>query len=95
MTAAASLTIGELEAGYPQYCKALRILLKEGASLNRIQRTVCWSRLTSLHACLPGRYKSPDYLCLLLKREIKQKASEAAASSAANKASGRPIDQHR
>jgi hypothetical protein len=81
MTAAPSLTIGELEAGYPQYCKALRILLKEGSSITKIQRTVCWSRLVTLHSCMPNRYKAPDYLYLLLKREIRQNAIEAAALS--------------
>ena len=73
-TPAAQPTIGELEASYPQCCKALRILLKEGNSINKIERTVCWSRLATLHHCMPTRYKSPDYLCLLLKRELDQKA---------------------
>ena len=74
MTLAPGLKIGELEAGYPQYCKALRLLIKKGNSLEKIQRTVCWSRLETLHTCMPNRYKAPDYLCLLLKREIKQQA---------------------
>ncbi|MDP6833989.1 MAG: DUF3136 domain-containing protein, partial [Prochlorococcaceae cyanobacterium ETNP1_MAG_9] len=39
---AAKLTIGELEAGYPLYCKALRRLLQEGRSEKEIKRTVCW-----------------------------------------------------
>ncbi|MCX5955253.1 MAG: DUF3136 domain-containing protein, partial [Cyanobacteria bacterium] len=38
-------TIGELEAKYSLYCKAMRLLLKEGRSMDAIRRTVCWSRL--------------------------------------------------
>ena len=38
----AKLTIGELEAGYPLYCKALRRLLQQGKSPKDIERTVCW-----------------------------------------------------
>ncbi len=64
------LTIGELEASYSTYCKAMRLLIREGRSLARIQRTVCWQRLECLHRCLPGQYRDPDYLYLLLRREI-------------------------
>ena len=65
-------TIGELEAGYPTCCKALRMLIKEKKGLDAIQRTVAWERLALLHRCLPTRYKAPDYLYTLLKREIEQ-----------------------
>jgi hypothetical protein len=64
-------TIGELEAKYSLYCKAMRLLLKQGSSLEAIQRTVCWSRLEQLHICLPSRYKSPDYLYAVLKRDLR------------------------
>ena len=63
-------TIGELEAKYSLYCKAMRLLLKQGRSIEDVQRTVCWSRLEQLHTCLPGRYKSPDYLYAVLKRDL-------------------------
>jgi hypothetical protein len=63
-------TIGELEAKYSLYCEAMRRLLKEGRSLEAIQRTLCWSRLAQLHTCLPSRYKSPDYLCVVLRRDL-------------------------
>ncbi|MEB3333340.1 MAG: DUF3136 domain-containing protein [Synechococcaceae cyanobacterium] len=63
-------SIGELEAKYSLYCKAMRLLLKEGRSRDAIQRTVCWSRLEQLHICLPSRYKSPDYLYAVLKRDL-------------------------
>jgi hypothetical protein len=48
----------------------MRLLLKEGRSREAIQRTVCWSRLEQLHICLPSRYKSPDYLYVVLKRDL-------------------------
>lgn len=72
-----SLTIGELEANYSLYCKALRLLLLEGRSLARIQRTLCWERLAILHSCLPNRYRAPDYLAALLRREIAEQAKGA------------------
>ena len=64
-------TIGELEAKYSLYCKAMRLLLKEGRSMDAIRRTVCWQRLETLHNCLPGQYRDPDYLCTLLARDLK------------------------
>jgi hypothetical protein len=48
----------------------MRLLLKEGRSREDIIRTVCWSRLEKLHLCLPSRYKSPDYLYAVLKRDL-------------------------
>ena len=54
------------------YCKALRMLIREGRSLTKIQRTVCWDRLHLLHQSLPGQYKDPGYLYALLKRELGQ-----------------------
>lgn len=71
------LTIGELEANYSLYCKALKLLLLEGRSLPRIQRTVCWERLAILHTCLPNRYRAPDYLAALLRREISEQVEAA------------------
>ncbi|MEB3200150.1 MAG: DUF3136 domain-containing protein [Synechococcaceae cyanobacterium] len=63
-------SIGELEANYSLYCKAMRLLVREGKSLLKIQRTVCWSRLETLHSCYPGRYKAPDHLYLLIRRDV-------------------------
>ena len=74
--ATAKLTIGELEAGYPLYCKALRRLLQQGRTADQIQRTVCWSHLETLNRCLPGRYKTPAYLMALIKRDIEQPKEE-------------------
>jgi hypothetical protein len=62
MSSQPSITIGELEANYQLYCKALRMLVAEQRTLKKIQRTVCWGRLQILHHCLPRQYKSPDYL---------------------------------
>ena len=63
-------TIGELEANYHLYCKAMRLLIREGRSLEQIQRSLCWDRLRSLHHCLPKSYREPDQLYVHLKREI-------------------------
>ncbi len=66
----AAITIAELEANYSMYCKALRMLIREGKNLVKIQRTVCWGRLQSLYQCYPSRYKSPDHLYFLIRREV-------------------------
>lgn len=63
-------TIGELEAKYSLYCKAMRLLLKEGCTQKQIERTVCWDRLAILHKSLPKSYKSPEYLFWLFRREV-------------------------
>ncbi|MCS5691157.1 DUF3136 domain-containing protein [Cyanobium sp. FGCU-6] len=65
-----ALTIGELEASYPLYCKALRILIREEKTIQQIKRSVCWNRLETLHRCLPRRYRDPAHLYFHLKREI-------------------------
>jgi len=64
------LSIGTLEASYPLYCKAMRILIRDGKSLEQIQRSLCWDRLRSLHHCLPRSYRDPELMYLHLKREI-------------------------
>ena len=72
---APSITIGELEANYQLYCKALKMLIAEKRTLNKIKKTVCWGKLATLHHCLPRQYKSPDYLyAQLLKALSTQKA---------------------
>lgn len=65
-----ALTIGELEASFPLYCKALRILIREEKTIEQIQRSVCWHRLETLHHCLPRQYKNPNHLYFHLKREL-------------------------
>ncbi|MFM9073836.1 MAG: DUF3136 domain-containing protein [Cyanobium sp.] len=65
-----TLTIGELEASYSLCCKALRILIREGKTIEKIKRSVCWHRLTVLHHSLPRQYKDPEQLYFLIKRDI-------------------------
>ncbi|MEA5414910.1 DUF3136 domain-containing protein [Synechococcus sp. BA-132 BA5] len=65
-----ALKIGELEASFPLYCKALRILIREEKSIEQIQRSVCWHRLDSRHHCLLRQYKDPNHLYFHLKREL-------------------------
>jgi len=72
-----ALRIGELEAQYPQYCKAMRILVRGGASLAKVKRTVCWERLALLHISLPRQYRDPELLFLHLRRELELQGSAA------------------
>jgi hypothetical protein len=71
------LRIGDLEAQYPQYCKAMRILIRGGASLAKVKRTVCWERLVLLHTSLPRQYRDPEILFLHLRRELELQSSAA------------------
>ena len=50
---AAKLNIDELEAGYPLFCKALRLLILKGNSVKDIEKTVCWSPVSYTHLTLP------------------------------------------
>ncbi len=59
MSTSPAITIGELEAKYPLYCKAMRLLLSEGRSPLQMKKTLCWERLETLHMSLPRRYKAP------------------------------------
>jgi len=70
------LTIAELEAKYFLYRKALKQLLLQGKTPESIEKTLCWSRLVTLHNCLPRQYKSPDHIRHQLKREIEREHSE-------------------
>ena len=67
--AASSLSVGELEAQYPLYCKAMGILVRDGVTINKARRTVCWQKLEILHNCLPRQYREPEQLYLHLKRD--------------------------
>jgi len=71
------ITIAELEANYPLYCKALRLLIQEGKTIAKVRRTVCWQRLDTLHHCLPGQYRDPDDLYALLLRQVRAGGSSA------------------
>jgi hypothetical protein len=63
------LRVGELEAQYPLYCKAMRILVRDGVSLVKARRTVCWQKLELLHRSLPRHYREPEQLYLHLQRD--------------------------
>jgi hypothetical protein len=56
------LTIGDLEAGFPSYCQALRQLVTMGRDVESIRRTLCWDYLERLHRSLPQSYRSPEEL---------------------------------
>ena len=61
-----NLSIGELEAKYPLYCKALKMLIKQGKTSAELERTLCWDRLRLLHRSLSRQYKSPERLMLMI-----------------------------
>ena len=54
MAKAPKITIDELEAKYPLYCKALKLLVKEARAIEDIKRSLCWDRLALLHRSLPA-----------------------------------------
>ncbi len=63
------LRVGELEAQYPLYCKAMRILVRDGVSRAKTRRTVSWQKLECLHRSLPRHYREPEQLDLHLQRD--------------------------
>ena len=65
-----SISIGELESKYPLYCKALKMLIKQGKTSAELQRTLCWDRLCLLHRSLPRECKSPERLMLIIQAEL-------------------------
>lgn len=74
-----SLSVGELEAQYPLYCKAMRILVRDGVTMAKARRTVCWQRLETLHHCMPRHYREPEQLYLHLKRDLQDQPAPLAA----------------
>ena len=68
--APSKISIGELEAKHSMYCKALKILLRQGTSSAQLQRTLCWDRLRLLNHSLPRQYKSPEQLMRIIQAEI-------------------------
>ena len=77
----AGLRIGELEAQYPTYCKAMRLLVRDGVSLAKAKRTVCWDRLSLLHTSLPRQYRDPEILYLFLQREMRDQQAGTTSKS--------------
>ena len=72
------LTLGQLEAGYPVYCKALRMLIQEGQALNKIKRTLCWQRLELLHHTMPRQYRDPLVHYGMTKRAVEAELAAGA-----------------
>jgi len=72
------LTVGQLEAGYPMYCKALLMLIREGSTLNKIKRTLCWQRLELLHTTLPRQYRDPVVHYSMVKRTVDAERDKSA-----------------
>ena len=60
------LTIGDLEAGFPSYCQALRQLVTMGRDLESIRRTLCWDYLQRLQQS----YRSPEELVQRYQRSL-------------------------
>ena len=62
--------IRELESSYRLYYKAMRILIRDGITKDRIRNTVCWNRLELLHDFNPKQYPHPKQISMHLWREI-------------------------
>ena len=67
-----TVNIGALEVSDPVYCKALRLLVRDGVSETKARRAVCWSLLETLDGCLPRHYRDPQHMDALLKRDLNQ-----------------------
>ena len=68
MAKAPKITIDELEAKYPLYCKALKLLVKDDRGEEEIKRSSAGTVFACCTRSLPGRYKSPEHLMDLLQR---------------------------
>ena len=56
MAKAPKITIDELEAKYPLYCKALKLLVKDARGVDEIKRSLCWDRLALLQRTVAARH---------------------------------------
>jgi hypothetical protein len=57
-------SISELRDQQSIYLKALQILIQDGTSMEKAQKTVCWNRLSRLHEAMPNQYLNPEHLFL-------------------------------
>ena len=57
-------SISELRDKQSIYLKALQILIQDGSSMEKAQKTVCWNRLSRLHEAMPNQYLNPEHLFL-------------------------------
>ena len=64
------IAVDELETSYSMYCRSLRILIRQGKTLEQVQRSICWKRLSVLHDYQPRQYKGPEQLYIQIQREI-------------------------
>ncbi|MFM7635935.1 MAG: DUF3136 domain-containing protein [Cyanobacteriota bacterium] len=80
------LSLVQLEAGYSTYCKALRMLILEGKSLQAIQRTLCWHRLELLHHSMPRQYRDPFMHYGMVKRSWEVERSDRRGNATAGPA---------
>lgn len=56
------MTLHELKESQSIYLKALELLVKDGASLNEAQDSVCWQRLQRLNQAMPLQFLHPETL---------------------------------
>ncbi|MGC6482851.1 MAG: DUF3136 domain-containing protein [Synechococcus sp.] len=75
-TTKSALSIGELEAGFPRYCLALRTLVIQGNDQRSIEKTRCWDYLQRLHISLPREYRSPADLLTRYQRSLQADQAE-------------------
>ena len=71
-----ALSIGDLEAGFPNYCLALRTLVSQGKDQKAIRKTRCWDYLQRLHTSLPREYRSPAELMARYQRSLQPAGAE-------------------
>ena len=71
-----ALSIGDLEAGFPNYCLALRTLVSQGNDQEAIRKTRCWDYLQRLHTSLPRDYRSPSELLTRYQRALQAVEAE-------------------
>lgn len=48
----------------------MRILIRSGKSESQVRRTLCWSRLETLHHSMPQAYRDPWTLYSILRRQV-------------------------
>lgn len=71
-----TLSIGDLEAGFPNYCRALRTLVAQGNDQETIRKTLCWDYLDRLHNSLPRNYRSPVELMARYRSSLQPSRAE-------------------
>lgn len=70
LSASTTVSIAELEANLSLYRSALRILIRQGKTLDQVKRSICWDRLMRLHCHRPEEYGDPGLIYASLKQDI-------------------------